>query len=170
MVFFARFSLKLLPVALAAAALVALGPGRAAARPITYQGAFNCGDMGTIVSFVYDDQAHAVSQFQLTDACAARISAALFGADQAANVTQADAWKIKAVMAVGPDGSFAYSDEQGNHVGGVIEQKAWTAPCGNGMGSYMAHGFIGRPRGGLVQCGKGQFYMPCAKWGANPKP
>jgi len=156
---------------LAALVVLAVGPGRAVAASVVYDGVLSCGDMSTVVRFVYDDQARTVSEFELVDACSARAGAILFGGERAAaRAVVSDIWRLAATMAVGPDGSFAYNDEKGNHLSGRIGGKPCPAPHGGGVATYLAHGAVGRPRVKLVDCGQGQYYMPCARWAANPRP
>lgn len=47
---------------LALLAVLAAGPGRAVAAQVVYDGVLSCGDMSTVVRFVYDDQAKTVSE------------------------------------------------------------------------------------------------------------
>ncbi|ADK83464.1 hypothetical protein Deba_0085 [Desulfarculus baarsii DSM 2075] len=156
---------------LALLAVLAAGPGRAVAAQVVYDGVLSCGDMSTVVRFVYDDQAKTVSEFELVDACSVRAGAILFGGERAeARAAASGVWRLAATMAVGPDGFFAYSDEKGNHLNGRIGGKPWSVPCVGGVATYLAHGAVGRPKAKLVDCGRGQYYMPCARWAANPRP
>ncbi len=134
---------------------------------IQYSGMHSCGDTSTFVSFVYNARNRTVESFSIRDVCTNRLSKKLFklNGPSIKETTVVGKWNAPEPLSVDAKGEINYWDEMGYRISGRFEG----GPVLRGsvkVPGRTATGVLGRPKTKLIECGRGQFYLPCSKWQA----
>lgn len=137
----------------------------AASEPLHYAGTFSCGDTATYVSFSYDTATRTIDDFEVHDLCSTRLSQKLVSlqTEEPRGVKVARKWSALEPFTSDRRGNIKYRDEMGYQIFG---QFCGRKPKGTKAPGKKASGFLGRPTAKLIECDKGQYFLPCSKWQA----
>lgn len=133
-----------------------------------YSGSLDCGDTSTFVKFTYNTKNKTIEDFELKDLCSYRLPKKFFNFGGPQPMGDAIVGRWTAADAFKPDrkGTITYRELSGYQVlgsfqGGAVKIDSTTIP------GRFVKGFIGRPKTKLIECGSGQYYLPCSKWKAK---
>ena len=148
-------------------ACLALPAAAQEGQKIQYSGMLSCGDTSTFVSFVYNAQTKTLESFTTHDICINSLPKRLFRIDGRSikEVLVVGKWTASQPISVNDKGEIRYWDEMGYQVSGRFEG-GQVLFKGVKVPGRTATGVLGRPKTKLIQCTKGQFYLPCSKWQA----